>query len=407
MGSGAERASIIVVVRIQTPAARAAAYAFAIVAVLGSAAVLSRVPVITPGAAAPVLLLEVLLIARAWGTGPALAGSTSAGLAFILYFLPPKGQLIEDVNDWVAFITFTVTAVLVGELSARAERRQIEAEEGRREIEQLYQQLGAAFERASEAEAARRNEQLKAGLLDALTHNLRTPLTAIKAAVTALIGAPEPAPAAGLTREGRHELLQVIDEESDRLNRFIEGLSVADRPDPTQASSVHQTRLDAIVDDARRRATTLLRRHQVRTVIDPRISGLPVDPGAVTEVLYMLLDNASKYSPAGTTIDIEAVPDGEHQVCIAVSDEGPGIPESFRERVFEKFFRIPGREAVDPRRGGIGLGLPIARRLVESQAGEIWVDAPAAGRGTRIVLRLPGGGDGVPRPEASVAAARG
>ena len=80
-----------------------------------------------------------------------------------------------------------MTAVIAGELASRAERRAAEAQAGRREIERLYQELQAAFERASEAEAARRNEPLKAALLDALTHNLRTPLTAIKAAVTALI----------------------------------------------------------------------------------------------------------------------------------------------------------------------------------------------------------------------------
>ncbi len=371
---------------------RVGAYVIAVVVVSGGAALLSRLPVVTAGAAAPILLLEVLLIARAWGTGPALAGSTSAGVAFTYYFLPPSGKFIEDLNDWVAFLTFTITAILVGELSARAERRQLEAEQGRREIEQLYQQLGAAFERASEAEAARRNEQLKAALLDALTHNLRTPLTAIKASVTGLIGSDDAVPAGGLTRESRRELLQVIDEESDRLNRFIEGLSVADRPGPAHAASLHQARLGAIVDDALKRASTVLRRHRVHTTIDPRISGLAVDPGAVVEVLYMLLDNASKYSPAGTTIGIEATPDGEHQVRIVVSDEGPGIPENFSEQVFEKFFRIPGREALDPRRGGIGLGLPIARRLMESQAGEIWIERPEGGRGTRVVLRLPSGG---------------
>ncbi len=377
---------------------RVGAYLVAIVVVFGGAALLSRLPVITAGAAAPVLLLEVLLIARAWGTGPALAGAMSAGLAFMHYFLPPSGRFIEDLNDWVAFLTFTISAVLVGELSARAERRQIEAEEGRREIEQLYQQLGAAFERASEAEAARRNEQLKAALLDALTHNLRTPLTAIKASVTGLIGSGDAAPAGGLTREGRLELLQVIDEESDRLNRFIEGLSAADRPDPAHAATLHGSSLDTIVDDALKRASTVLRRHRVRTTIDSRISGLAVDPGAVVEVLYMLLDNASKYSPEGTAIDIEATPDGEHQVRIVVSDEGPGIPDSFREQVFEKFFRLPGREPIDPRRGGIGLGLPIARRLVESQAGEIWIETPAAGTGTRVVLTLPTRGHAA-RPE--------
>src|SRR5204863_2874278 len=111
-----------------------------------------------------------------------------------------------------------VAAVVAGELASRAERRTAEAQQGRLEIERLYEQLQAAFDRASEAEAARRNEQLKAALLDALTHNLRTPLTAIKAAVTALLGAGGWAGEPRLSSEGERELLQVIDEESDRLN---------------------------------------------------------------------------------------------------------------------------------------------------------------------------------------------
>jgi signal transduction histidine kinase len=75
-------------------------------------------------------------------------------------------------------------------------------------------------------------------------------------------------------------------------------------------------------------------------------------------------------------------------VRISVADEGPGIPEHLRERVFEKFFRVPARESHDPNRGGIGLGLPIARRLIETQGGRIWIEAAASG-GTTVVLTLP------------------
>ena len=313
-------------------------YLFAVVLVAASSSAMWRVPAITAGAAAPVLLLIVLLIARAWGTGPALAASACAALAFSYYFLPPAGIAIEDVNDWVAFGTFTVTAIVVGELAARAERRQLEAEEGRREIEQLYQQLGAAFERASEAEAARRNEQLKAALLDALTHNLRTPLTAIKASVTALIGSGDPITIAGLSTEGRRDLLQVIDEESDRLNRFIEGLSAADRPDPSQPLSLRGTEVEPIVREALTRAGTVTRRHRTQVALDDELPPLAVDPAAVAEVLYILLDNASKYSPPGTTIRIAASCEDAHQVRLSVADEGPGIPPELREQVFQKFF---------------------------------------------------------------------
>src|SRR5262245_22312888 len=174
-------------------------------------AILRVAAVETAGIAAPLLVLNVVIVARFWGTGSALvaAALSAAGLAY--YFLPPSGFEIEDPVDWIAFITFTGTAVIAGELASRAERRTAEAQQGRLEIERLYQQLHIAFDRASEAEAARRNEQLKSALLDALTHNLRTPLTAIKAAVTALIGAGAWTPLSDLSTEGRRELLQVID----------------------------------------------------------------------------------------------------------------------------------------------------------------------------------------------------
>lgn len=361
----------------------------------GTGALLAQVPVVAPEAATPLLVLEVLLIARAWGTAPAVAGATAAGVTFAFYFLRSH-EFVRDLNDWVAFLTFTITAIIVGELSARAERRQIEAQEGRKEIEQLYQQLGAAFERSSEAEASRRNEQLKAALLDALTHNLRTPLTAIKASVTALLNSPiAEGAAAGASpeaRDGRRELLQVIDEESDRLNRFIEALTVVDRPvDTSQPASLRATRLEVVVRDAVQRADTVLRRHHVRTLLDPAAATLNVEPSAIAEALYMLLDNASKYSPAGTTIAVESALQDDHRARIAITDEGPGIPDQFKEQVFEKFFRIPGRDAVDPRRGGIGLGLSIARRLIESQAGRIWIETPPNGRGTSVVFTLPTG----------------
>ncbi len=180
-------------------------------------------------------------------------------------------------------------------MASRAERRTAEAEQGRREIERLYQELQAAFDRASEAEAARRNEQLKAALLGALTHNLRTPLTAIKAAVTALISAAAWTPSSELPPDGKRELLQVIDEESDRLNRFIEGLSSADRRDVSQAPMLRRERLDEIVSAGIARADNLTRDHPVTVNLPESLPPVSVDAASIIEVVYMLLDNASKY----------------------------------------------------------------------------------------------------------------
>ena len=211
---------------------------------------LRSVPAIDNGGAAPVLLLAVLFVARTWGTGPALLASVSAAVGYSYFFLPPFRLGLDDPNDWAALTalaTFTISAIVVGELAGRAERRHLEAQAGRREIERLYRELQAAFDRASEAEAARRNEQLKAALLDALTHNLRTPLTAIKASVTALLEARHWQEAQRLSSEGHDELLHVIDEESDRLNRFIEGLSAAGQPEASQPLSFRSVQLDDIM----------------------------------------------------------------------------------------------------------------------------------------------------------------
>ena len=364
------------------------AHVFSAIAIAVCASVLAVIPGISAGAVAPVLLLAVLLLARSLGTGPGLVGAVCASLAFSYFFIPPVGLFIENPDDWITLVTFSLTALVVGELAAGAERRRIALEDGKREIEQLYAQLGAAFERASDAEAARRNEQLKSALLDALTHNLRTPLTAIKASVTAMLSSGNVDPTS-LTTANRRELLLVIDEEADRLNRFIEALSVADRPDPAQPGTFRAVDVDHLVREAVARAETVARHHRMRLLIEPHLAQLAVDRSAIGEAIYTLIDNASKYAPLNTTITVRASAVDARHVRLSVEDEGPGSPVELRTQVFEKFFRIPGRESVDPRRRGIGLGLPIAKRLVESQAGQITIETPASGRGTTVVLVLP------------------
>jgi two-component system sensor histidine kinase KdpD len=365
---------------------RSLGYLGAVAVTTGAYVLLLLLPAMTARASVPVLLLSVLVVARAWGTGPALLASFTSTILYTYSFLALAGLGTEQ--KFVGFLSFTICAIIVGELAGRAERRQLEAEAGRREIERLYQQLQAAFERASEVEAERRKEQLKAALLDALTHNLRTPLTSIKASVTALMsnGGWK---AAELEGEVRRELLQVIDEESDRLNRFIEGLSTAGQPNQAQSMQFAPIRLEEIVQAAIARAETVTRHHRVEVAVNDGIPPVAVDPSAITEVIYILLDNASKYSPVGSTIRLSASRHDERFVAVEVADHGPGIPPILRERVFDKFFRIQGREPNDPHRAGIGLGLPIARRLVEAQAGRIWIETPSWREGTAVVLTLP------------------
>jgi K+-sensing histidine kinase KdpD len=331
-------------------------------------------PLINTGTATSVLLLSVLVVARTRGTRPALVTAAGATAAYSYYFLPPSGFAIENPNDWVAFGAFVITAIVAGRLWATAERRRLE-------IERLYQELQASFVRASEAEAERRTEQLKATLLDALTHNLRTPLTAIKAAVTALI---EP-DVSHLDQVGQHELIAVINEESDRLNRYIGGLVPSGREDGDRTpGSARPSPISHIIDAALARAAPIAREHHVELCQGNGLPLVSVDAAAVTEVIYIVLDNAVKYSPRGTTITVTTEQPDQDTVAIIVADEGPGIPVELRERVFDKFYRIPTLSAPP----GSGLGLSIARRLAEMQGARIWIDGPPHGHGTRVTIAL-------------------
>jgi two-component system sensor histidine kinase KdpD len=338
------------------------------------------------------LLLVVLFTATGWGSKPALLAAGLAVLCFNFFFLPPVGTLtIADPENWVALAAFLLVAFTTGQLSARAKRRAEEAEAGRREIERLYHKLQAAFERESQMEAVRQSERLKSALLDAVTHDLRTPLTSIKAAVTTLIGEVGSEQTVALDDEGRREFLEVINEETDRLDHFIEGLVELAR---IEAGEMHLRRrwgmVDEIITTALERAETLTRHHRIEVAIENELPAVQVDARAVAEVLYALVDNATKYAPPGTRIRVMANRADDEMLRLAVEDEGRGIPTELRERVFDKFFRATGESVAQQRRpAGIGMGLAIARGIVEAHGGRIWIEDGLGGRGTRVAFTLP------------------
>ena len=348
------------------------------------------------------LLLNVLFIATRWGSLPALAASILAMLCFNFFFLPPFGTFeIAATDNWIALLAFLITAVTAGQLSASAKRRAEEAESGRREIERLYAELRDAFERASHAEALRQSEKLKSALLDAVTHDLRTPLTSIKASITTLLdevrGRVDSEPRVALDADLKVEMMEVIDEESDRLSRFINGLIELAR---IEAGELHLRRrwgaVDEIISAALSRAEPITRNHRVELEIEKELPGVRVDERAVSEVVYTLVDNAAKYSPKGSTIRIIARRSGNELMEMGVEDEGPGIAFDLRERVFDKFFRATRDGDVRSREPtGTGMGLAIAKGIVEAHDGKIWIESGRNGKGTRVLFTLPIGDDEV------------
>lgn len=346
------------------------------------------------------LLLNVLFIAMRWGSLPALLASVLAMLCFNFFFLPPFGTLtIATLDNWIALAAFLITAVTVGQLSARAKKRAEEAESSRREIERLYGELRDAFERASHAEALRQSEKLKSALLDAVTHDLRTPLTSVKASITTLLdearsGTDGEQPIT-LDPESRIEMMEVIDQESDRLNRFIGGLIELAR---IEAGELQLRKrwgaVDNIIAAAVARAGAVTRNHSVHLQIEKELPVVSVDERAVSEVVYTLIDNAAKYSPAGTEIRIMGEHAGEGLIRMAVEDEGAGIPVDLRERVFDRFFRaIRDGDVTTNKPSGTGMGLAIAKGIIEAHDGKIWIESGKNDKGTRVIFTLPTGDD--------------
>jgi K+-sensing histidine kinase KdpD len=344
--------------------------------------------------AALAFLLIILFTATRWGSFPALFTSLLAMFCFNFFYLPPFGTLsIANPDNWVALVAFLVTAITAGQLSARVKQRAEEAESGKREIERLYAELRDAFERASHAEALRQSEKLKTALLDAVTHDLRTPLASIKASITTLLdeiksrGDERPT----LDAESRVEMMEVIDEETDRLNRFIDGLIELAR---IEAGDLQLRRswgaVDEIISAALTRALPLTKDREVEVEIESELPVARVDERAVSEVIYTLIENASKYSPPETPIVITAKRAGSSNLIMSVEDSGSGIDPQLRERVFDKFFRaIRDGDISTHQPSGNGMGLAIAKGIVEAHNGRIWIESGKDNRGTRVLFTLP------------------
>ena len=316
-------------------------------------------------------------------------------LCYNFFFLPPYYTFtIADPQNWVALTAFFVTALAVGQLSARAKRRAQEAEAGRTENRRLYEELQEAFERASEAEALRRSERIKSALLDAVTHDLRTPLTSIKASATLLLEDGESSQTEAFSPAEQKTMLRLISDDADRLDRFVESIVDLAR---IEAGDIRLSRnwssVEEMIEAALARTEPLMREHQLRILVEKELPVIRVDARAVAEVIYTLIDNATKYAPAGTCITIKANRASGEMVQISVEDEGPGIQPHLRQRVFEKFFHIGANPAGSGRPEGIGMGLSIAKGIVEAHGGLIWIEQGKGGKGTQVSFTVPVGDD--------------
>jgi two-component system sensor histidine kinase KdpD len=447
---------------------------------------------VNPATVGFTFLLVILFISAAWGLRYAIVAALLATIAYNYFFLPPLFKFtIADPENWVALIAFLVTAVAGSQLSERARRSTIYADQRRREVERLYsfsQELwlsenvfellnvipkhivdsfearavalfldgkqetyffddrsrilfpvdqlkaisdrgepvldrqnricymplrmgvrtvgalaiaGCDFsresleaigslvaisierantvERLAKSEATRESDRMRSVLLDSVTHEFRTPLTAIKASAETLLSEME------LDKPQRKDLLTVINQESDRLNRLIGEAAEVTQLDSHEIQfhlETHQIR--EAIDAAIKNSHSALSGHPVEVGIPPNLPPVQMDVERITQVITQLLDNAGKYSSPESPIHITAE-FRDSAVVTSIANRGPGIDDLEQDMIFEKFYRGRNQRMLIQ---GTGMGLPIAKAIVELHGGKIGVTSQI-GRGSVFYFSLP------------------
>jgi two-component system, OmpR family, sensor histidine kinase KdpD len=219
----------------------------------------------------------------------------------------------------------------------------------------------AALDRFSRVEAAREGERLRSALLDSVTHDLRTPLTAIRAAATSLLSQPS------LAESQRHEMFLILDEESARLDRLI-GQTVEMAQLDTDGIKVRPRlqRLQEVIDMALEDCHALLRGRSVTVDLPPAMPAISLDRELIRRVLRHLLENAARYSPAGSPVRISAALE-PGRLLVSIADQGQGIDDAEQAYIFDKFYRGGRQRQLQ----GTGMGLAIAKAVLRAHGGGI------------------------------------
>jgi len=290
-----------------------------------------------------------------------------------------RGEAVVDQERKLSFTPLKMGVKTVGTIG-------ISGSLSRQTVDAMGSLIAIAVERASavetlsRSEAAREGEQLRSAILDSITHEFRTPLTAIKASITSLMSTMI------LADADRRELMTVINEESDRLNRLVgEAAEVAQLESHEFRLDLRPRRIAEIVEDAVAAIRPVLGKHPLETRV-PENATILMDAERIKEVLVQLLENAAKYSGAEAPIRITAE-SANNSLVVSVADQGAGIDDMEQGLIFDKFYRGKNQRY---RVQGTGMGLAIARAIVEAHGGKIGVTSQV-GSGSVFYFSLPQG----------------
>jgi two-component system, OmpR family, sensor histidine kinase KdpD len=313
----------------------------------------------------------------------------SSGDAAWVRLSPPTGPPGRQDGSALFRLALLDGTTEVGSLwAARDARLGQPDEEQTRLFAVAADQIGQAIVRdrlagqATELEVARRSEELKAALLDSVSHDLRTPLSTIRAAAGTLAD-----PALELSVDDRRAMAAEIDAEAQRLSRLVSELLDMSRIEGGALQpNVEAVPIDEVVGAALRRAHPNLSRRRVEVRIPDDLPPVLVDPVLADQVLDNLIDNVTRHTNPEALMRITATRAGDHDLLLRVEDAGSGVPADALPHLFEKFYRVAGRR--DPSRRGTGMGLALVRGMVEAMGGSAQARSSELG-GLAVEIRLP------------------
>jgi K+-sensing histidine kinase KdpD len=301
-----------------------------------------------------VLPVGVLAITVRFGIPPAVFTAVAGVLIFDFVFVPPALTLsMPGFKDGLTLVVMIAVAAVAGVL----------AQQLRRQVEQARRQAEV--------------ERVRNALLSSLSHDLRTPLTALVGAGTALLEDR-------LDARERREFALMVADEAARLNHLVGNLLELTRLESGSLSTKTAPQaIDEVIGAALVRLERRLTGRAVTTDVPEDVPLVRFDPVLIDQVFLNLLENILRYTPDGSPIDI-CVRRRAHEIVVEVADRGPGVPAGDEERVFEKLYRSPLAKGD----GGVGLGLTICRAIMTAHAGDIWLENRSGG-GVVVSLTLP------------------
>lgn len=310
---------------------------------------------LTPANFSLIYLLVVLVVAISQGTRPSLFASLLSFLGFNFFLVKPHYTFhVADPRDVLDLLVFFAAATLTGQLASYARRLAARAERSR------------TFEEA---------DRLKTALLHAVSHDLRTPITIIKTSASNLLTFYPTLP-----ENERVDMLKVIENEADHLNKMVGNLLDISR---LKAGALQMNlgwnSLEEVAGDVAARAWQLIHQERIHICFPDSVPLVCFDYGLILQALSNLVENALRYEPPERKIDIcgELV---KAEMLVFVRNHGPNIPAEERDLIFEPFYHGAG--------GNIGLGLAIAKGIIEAHGGRLWIEDTPGG-GATFVFFLP------------------